>query len=59
MACNQPQAHPERCGCQQQSMPFTASWGGVTVMLNDQLPAQTMIVSRDLFVLFKSQGPKP
>lgn len=33
-------------------------FGGVNVIRNDDLPAQTMIVSRDLFELLKAQGVK-
>lgn len=58
MACTQPQAHPERCGCQQQAVPLTMPWGGITVLRNDDLPAQTMIVSRDVFEQLKGQGVK-
>lgn len=41
-----------------QAVPPTMPWGGITVLRNDDLPAQTMIVSRDVFELLKSQGVK-
>ncbi|UNY40239.1 hypothetical protein KLEP174_gp54 [Pseudomonas phage vB_PcuM_ KLEP17-4] len=59
MACNEPQAHPARCGCEQKAVPTVKPWAGFNVIRNDDLPAQTMIVSRDIFDMLKEQGVKP
>ena len=57
--CNEPQAHPSRCGCQLKSpSPRQQQWGGIQVIRNDMLPAQTMIVSRDVFESLKGAPNK-
>ena len=57
--CNEPQAHPDRCGCLPSNpSPHQAQWGGIQIIRNDMLPAQTMIVSKDVFELLKG-APRP
>ena len=54
--CQEPQAHPDRCGCALREphagVPIMA---GVSVIANDLLPPQTMVVSRDIFEKLKRE----
>lgn len=55
--CLMPQGHPGRCGCVPMQQPILNSWNGIRVMVNDFLPAQTMMVSRDIYEQLKREVP--
>lgn len=47
--CFMPQGHPTHCGCTPPKEPLKPMLPGYSVIVSDDLPAQTMIVSRDIF----------